>query len=128
MYFFGFRDSSASAPEFSQPMKPDTASANVRPTRPRNPPGEPPLAWKGALRWLPCTRLRTTMDKMMSPSASLQNMMNEARAEMTTPRSSSGTASATPASVTASQPAFPQLNRAATQEPMNTTTGATVTG
>ena len=68
------------------------------------------------------------MDKMMRPSASLQNMMNEARAEMTTPRSSSGTASATPASVTASHPALPQLNRAATHEPMNTTTAATVTG
>ena len=124
----GFFDSSASAPEFSQPMKPDTASAKVRPTRPRNPPGEPPLAWNGALRWLVCTSESTTTDKMISPSASLHNMMNEARAEMTTPRSSSGTASAMPTSVTASHPVLPQLNRAATQEPMNTTTAATVTG
>src|SRR5260370_1151039 len=68
-------------------LTPVTASANVRPTRPRNPPGEPPLAWNGALRWFPCTRLGTTIDKMISPSASLQNIMNEARAEMTTPRS-----------------------------------------
>ncbi len=109
-------------------LTPVTASANVRPTRPRNPPGEPPLAWNGALRWFPCTRLRTTIDKMISPSASLQNMMNEARAEMTTPRSSSGTARATPTRVTASHPALPQLNSAATHEPMNTTTAATVTG
>jgi hypothetical protein len=55
-------------------------------------------------------------------------MTNEARAEMTTPRSSSGTASATPARVTASHPALPQLNRDDTHDPMNTTTAATVTG
>src|SRR5580704_3623517 len=127
MYRLGFFDSSASAPEFSQPMKPDTASAKVRPTRPRNPPGEPPLAWNGALM-CPWDSERTTTDKTISPNASLQNMTNEARAEMTTPRSSSGTASATPARVTASHPALPQLNRDATHDPMNTTTAATVTG
>src|SRR5215472_6953980 len=72
MYFFGFRDSSASAPEFSQPMKPDTASAKVRPTRPRNPPGDPPWAWNGAPRWFPCTSESTATDKMISPMASQQ--------------------------------------------------------
>ncbi len=58
----------------------------------------------------------------------MQNMMNDARAEITTPRSRSGMASTMPARVTASQPAFPQLNREDTQEPRNTTTAATVTG
>ncbi len=65
---------------------------------------------------------------MIRPSASLQNMMKDARAEMTTPRSSSGTTSATPASVTSSQPTLPQPNSDDTHEPMNTTTAATVTG
>ena len=65
---------------------------------------------------------------MIRPSASLQNMMNDARAEMTTPRNSSGTASATPASVTASQPTLPQPNSDETHDPMKTTTAPIVTG
>src|SRR5215469_566414 len=126
MYRLGSLDSSASAPEFSQPMKPETASAKVRPTRPCRPPGVPPEGWSGALRW--CTCVSTTTDRMISPSASLQNMMNDARAEMTTPRSSSGRARATPPRVTSNQPTFPQPAREATQDPMNTTTAPTVTG
>ena len=83
--------------------------------------------WSGAPRWL-CARANTTSDSTISPSASLQNMMNDARAEMTTPRSSSGRARATPPRVTSSQPTFPQPNSEATQDPMNTTTALTVTG
>ncbi len=51
VYRFGSLDSSASGPEFSQPMKPETASANVRSARPEKPPGEPLEAWNGAPRW-----------------------------------------------------------------------------
>src|SRR5215472_16001309 len=126
MYRLGSLDSSASAPEFSQPMKPETASAKVRPTRPCRPPGLRPEGWSGALRWLTCTS--TTTSRMISPSAPLQNMMNDARAEMTTPRSSSGRARATPPRVTSSQPTLPQPASEDTQDPMNTTTAPTVTG
>src|SRR5581483_7795239 len=127
MYRRGFFDSSASGPEFSHPMNPETASANVSPARPRKPPGDPPLAPNGAPK-CPCARISTTADRMIRPSASLQNMTNDALAEMTTPRNSSGRASAMPASVTASQPALPQFSSDETHEPMNTTTAATVTG
>src|SRR6266700_4136532 len=123
MYRLGSLDSSASAPEFSQPMKPETARAKVRPSRPR---GVPPEGWNGEPRWP--ARASTTTDSTISPSASLQNMMNDARAEITTPRSSSGTARATPPRVTSSQPAFPQPASEATQDPMNTTTAPSVTG
>src|SRR5260370_755410 len=126
MYRLGTLDYSASGPECSQPTKQETASANVRPTRPCRPAGVPPEGWSGAPRWLTCES--TTTDRMISPSASLQNMMNDARAEMTTPRSSSGRARATPPSVTSSQPMFPQPASEDTQDPMNTTTAPTVTG
>src|SRR5262249_1051501 len=127
MYRLGLRDSSASAPEFSHPTKPETARAKVKPTRPLIPPGAPPDACRGAPR-CPCARASTTTDKMISPRASLQNMMNAARAEITTPRSSSGRVSASPARVTASHPALPQPNSDDTHEPMNTTTAAIVIG
>src|ERR1022692_779565 len=59
MYRLGFLDSSARAPEFSQPTKPETARAKVNPTSPLKPPGEPPEAWNGAPR-CPCASTRTT--------------------------------------------------------------------
>ena len=55
--------------------------------------------------------------------------MNDARAEMTTPRSSKRQGQGHAAEGDQrSQPTFPQPNSEDTQDPMNTTTAPTVTG
>src|SRR3989442_4842236 len=85
----GFFASSANAPEFSQPTKPDMAigNASAKPAKPAAP--VPPRFWKGAPMWPPA-RKRMTIESRISPAASTEKKMKAQMVEITTPRRSKG--------------------------------------
>src|SRR5579883_163629 len=119
----GFFVSSANAPEFSQPTKPEIAIGKARASPPR--PGIPPRLVKGSPSWPPA-RKKITTESSSRPTASTRKKIKAHRDEIRTPRKRSGVVTSVATTETSIQ--FSEGTSALTHEPRNTTTAATVIG